>query len=133
MIGYLLDSYRIFTHENGRYPINVTYRNGHIKNLHAGKTLAYPLDKRRCTSREARNIVRFTAERLGAVVATLPVWHEPLQEMLPLRLRSRQAWPKGIGRIVATRDYPRIGHSRKQRIHRSAPGLDDVRNAFLDS
>ena len=79
--------------------INVTYRNGPIENLHAGKTPAYPLDKRRGTSREAGKIIRFTAERLGAVVSTLPVWHESLQEMLP--------WPEGIGRIVAACDYPR--------------------------
>jgi len=87
--------------------INITYRNGPIENLHAGRMPAYPLDKRRGTSREAGKIVRFTAERLGAVVATLPVWHESLQEMLPLRLHSGQAWSEGIGRIVAARDYPR--------------------------
>jgi hypothetical protein len=79
--------------------MNITYRNGPIENLHAGKTPAYPLTCRRCTTREAGKIVRFTAERLGAVVAALPVWHESLQEVLP--------WPEVTGRIVAVRDYPR--------------------------
>ncbi|MCP5011331.1 MAG: hypothetical protein GY942_15230 [Aestuariibacter sp.] len=79
--------------------INSTYRNGPIENLHAGKMPAYLLTHRRCTTREAGKIVRFTAERLGAVVAALPVWHESLQEILP--------WPQAIGRIVAVRAYPR--------------------------
>lgn len=92
--------------------INVTYRNGLIENLHAGKTPAYPLDKRRGTNREAGKIVRFAAERLGAVVAALPVWHKSLQEMLPLRLRSGQAWPEGTAVFWPHAAIPGIDYSR---------------------
>lgn len=100
----------------------------------------YTRGKRRGASREAGKIVRFTAERLGAVVASLPVWHESLEEMLLLRLRSELAlntvkwltWPEGIGRIGAAYDYPRNWSFTKTSAPiEIVPDLAGVRNTIF--
>ena len=78
--------------------IHLTYRNGPIENSHAGWEAAFPLDHRRFMDRQARRIIRFTAERLSPFVSAMPLWDEELREMPP--------WPERIAMLSAWREYP---------------------------
>ena len=63
--------------------IHFTYRNGPIENSHAGREPAYSLNHRRFTDSQARQIIRFTAERLSPFVSAIPLWQEDLGDMPP--------------------------------------------------
>ncbi|MFQ5434040.1 MAG: hypothetical protein ACE5FD_04105 [Anaerolineae bacterium] len=86
--------------------IQFTYRNGPVESSHAGREAAFPLDRRRFTGRQARQIIRFTAGRLSPFVSAMPLWDEHLANMSPLRLHSGQAWPERIAVLPALRRYP---------------------------
>jgi hypothetical protein len=45
--------------------VNIAWRNGPVENIHAGKHCGYPLDQRRITSQEERNLMEFSSERLS--------------------------------------------------------------------
>ena len=78
--------------------IHFAYRNGPIENSHAGREPAYSLNHRRFTGRQARQIIRFTAEHLNPFVSTTPLWDEHLGDMPP--------WPERIAVLPAFRQYP---------------------------
>ena len=78
--------------------IDSAYRNGPIENNHAGREAAYPLDRRRFTDRQVRQIIRFTAERLSPFVSAIPLWNEELGDMPP--------WPERMARLPAWKQYP---------------------------
>jgi hypothetical protein len=78
--------------------IHFAYRNGPIENSHADREPAYPLDRRRFTDRQARQIICFTAERLSPFISNLPLWDEALAEIPP--------WPERIAMLPAWRQYP---------------------------
>ncbi len=79
--------------------VHMAYRNGPVETLHAGREYAGSLNHRRCTRRQAGTLLRYTAEQLGGVLGTLPVWHPMLHDLIP--------WPEAAGRMVALADYPR--------------------------
>lgn len=46
--------------------VNVAWRNGPIEDLHAGRSVEYPIDRCRVTVHEARDLMKFTASRMAA-------------------------------------------------------------------
>ncbi|MCI0578101.1 MAG: hypothetical protein L0332_17065 [Chloroflexi bacterium] len=78
--------------------IHFVYRNGPIEDSHAGREPAYPLDRRRLTDGQARQLVRYTAERLSPFVSATPLWDGDLGDMPP--------WPARIAGLPAWRQYP---------------------------
>jgi hypothetical protein len=78
--------------------IHFAYRNGPIENSHAGREPAYSLNHRRFTDNQARQIIRFTAERLSPFVSAIPLWQEGLGDMPP--------WPERVAMLPAWRQYP---------------------------
>jgi hypothetical protein len=77
----------------------MAFRNGPVETLHAGREHAYSLNHRRCNRRQASAVLRHTAEQLGGVLGSLPVWHPTWHDLIP--------WPEAAGRMVALLDYPR--------------------------
>lgn len=77
---------------------HLAYRNGPIEVSHAGREPAYSLNHRRFTDRQARQIIRFTAERLSPFVSAIPLWDKSLLNMPP--------WPERMARLPAWRQYP---------------------------
>ncbi|MHB1844745.1 MAG: hypothetical protein ACYCWW_07920 [Deltaproteobacteria bacterium] len=45
--------------------VNTAWRNGPVENIHAGSPLGYPLDQRRMTPAEERELMAFASERLA--------------------------------------------------------------------
>lgn len=78
--------------------IDFAYRNGPIEYSHAGREAAYPLNCRRFTDRQARQIIWSTAECLSPFVSAMPLWDEHLANMPP--------WPERIAALPAWRQYP---------------------------
>lgn len=79
--------------------VHFAYRNGPIEDSHAGREPAYSLNHRRFTDRQARQIIRFTAERLSPFVSAIPLWSEELGDIPP--------WPERMAALPAFRRYPR--------------------------
>jgi hypothetical protein len=79
--------------------IHFAYRNGPIEDSRAGRAPAYSLNHRRFTDRQARQIIRFTAERLSPFVSATPLWDEQIANMPP--------WPERMAALPAFRQYPR--------------------------
>lgn len=44
--------------------MNTAWRNGPVENIHAGDFLGYPLDERRVTAAEERELMAFASERM---------------------------------------------------------------------
>lgn len=94
--------------------IHFAYRNGPIESSHGGREPAYSLNHRRFTDRQARSIIRSTAEDLSPFISAVPLWDEGLGKMPPLRLHSEpapswprgQAWPERTARLLIWRQYP---------------------------
>lgn len=85
--------------------VSLTYRNGPIEDIHAGSEAAYSLSSRRLTTKQEREILRFTSERVSAVLAMPPLWndkislsHNELPELLP--------WPQRLRGLPFTLFYP---------------------------
>lgn len=78
---------------------HLAYRNGPIEDSHAGQEPAYSLNHRRFTDKQARQIIRFTAERLSPFVSATALWDEQIANMLP--------WPERIAALPAFRRYTR--------------------------
>ena len=71
--------------------INLTYRNGPIEDIHAGRGTTFSLNHRRFTDRQARQVIRHTAESLSPFVSDFPLWDNYLTRLSP--------WPE---RVVST-------------------------------
>ena len=72
--------------------VNTAWRNGPVESIHAGRFRGYPLDQRRITVMEERELIDFAGRRLAlgmAVCSELPIqqhhrpWHE---QVLPYSL-----------------------------------------------
>ena len=78
--------------------INLVYRNGPIEEIHAGRGHTFSLDHRRFTDRQARSIIRDTAESLNLFVIDFPLWNNRLMRLPP--------WPKSVARLSSCLWYP---------------------------
>ena len=63
------------------------YRSGPVEILHAGLCSGYTLNHRRATDRQTHEVMRFTSERLGAVLAGFRPW-EPAADVF--------SWPENL-------------------------------------
>jgi len=50
------------------------YRNGPVEELHAGRASGYAMNRRRATDQQSRELMRFTSERLAAVLSGFRPW-----------------------------------------------------------
>ena len=67
------------------------YRNGPVENLHAGHASGYTLNRRRATDQQHHELMRFTSERLAAVLSGFRPWKRPSGHPLP--------WPENLAGI----------------------------------
>ena len=67
--------------------VNTAWRNGPIEDIHAGQFAGFPLDRRRVTPTEERELMRFTSGRLALGMAVC--------EQLA-RERPRRPWPEQV-------------------------------------
>ena len=68
--------------------INLTYRNGPVEDIHAGRGRTFSLNHRRFTDRQARQVIRHTAESLSPFVSDFPLWGNYLTHLSP--------WPERL-------------------------------------
>ena len=80
--------------------INLVYRNGPIEEIHAGRGHTFSLDHRRFTARQARSIIRHSAESLNPFVTDFPLWNNRLMRLPP--------WPKSVARLSSYLWYPGV-------------------------
>lgn len=78
--------------------VSLAYRNGPVESVHAGSEAAYRINHRRFTDRQARKVIRFTAERVSAVVSAYPLWDENLLDLPP--------WPERMVGLPFILLYP---------------------------
>jgi len=50
--------------------VNVAWRNGPVEDVHAGRFRGYPLDRRRVTPDEERELIRFASDGMASGMAT---------------------------------------------------------------
>jgi hypothetical protein len=76
--------------------LNTAWRNGPVEQIHAGEYRGYPLDKRRMTPAEERELMAFTSERLalGMTVCWL------LATERPCRPWPEQVLPYGLAEMM---------------------------------
>jgi hypothetical protein len=67
--------------------VNTAWRNGPVEDIHAGHFRGYPLEQRRVTPAEERELMRFASERLAAGMAVC------LQLAME---RSQRSWPEQV-------------------------------------
>lgn len=67
------------------------YRNGPVEDLHAGLCSGYSLNHRRATNRQIDEVMRFTSERLAAVLASFRPWERGAGSVFP--------WPENLAGI----------------------------------
>ncbi len=63
--------------------INLVYRNGPIEDIHARRGHTFSLDHWQFTDRQARFIIRQTAESLNPFVTDFPLWDNRLARLPP--------------------------------------------------
>ena len=78
--------------------ISLVYRNGPIENIHAGSDSAYCVGQRRFTTGQTREVLRFTSERLSAIVGLYPLWDDKLPDLPP--------WPQRLTGLPFLSLYP---------------------------
>lgn len=78
--------------------INLVYRNGPIEDVHAGQGNTFSLDHRRFSDRQARLVIRHTAESLNPFVTNFPLWNN--------RLLCSSRWPETIAPLSSYLWYP---------------------------
>lgn len=78
--------------------INLVYRNGPIEDVHAGRGNTFSLDHRRFSDRQARLVIRHTAESLNPFVTSFPLWNN--------RLLHSSPWPEAIAPLSNYLWYP---------------------------
>ena len=78
-----------------RVPANslvlAAYGNGLVEDLHAGICSGYSLNHRRATNRQIQEVMRFTSERLAAVLASFRPWERGAGSVF--------AWPKNLAGV----------------------------------
>jgi hypothetical protein len=76
--------------------LNTAWRNGPVENIHAGDFRGYPLDQRRMTPPEERELMAFTSERLAlGMTVCLQFAREQ-----PRRAWSEQVLPYGLAELL---------------------------------
>jgi len=76
--------------------VNTAWRNGPVENVHAGGYRGYPLDRRRVTPAEERELMAFVSERLAlGMTVCLQLAMER-----PQRPWSDQVLPYGLAEIL---------------------------------
>jgi hypothetical protein len=78
--------------------VNLTFRNGLIEDIHAGRGTTFSLNHRRFTDRQARQVIRHTAECLSPFVSDFPLWDDHLMRLPP--------WPERLDGLPVSRWYP---------------------------
>ena len=78
--------------------INLTYRNGHVEDIHAGRGTIFSLNHRRFTDRQARQVIRHTAESISPFVSDFPLWDNHIPRLSP--------WPARLDSLLLYRWYP---------------------------
>ncbi len=76
--------------------MNVAWRNGPVEDVHAGHSWSYPLDQRRVTPDEERELLRFASERLAMGMS---VCRQFMMEQ-PRRPWAEQVLPFGLASIL---------------------------------
>jgi hypothetical protein len=91
--------------------LNIAWRNGPVENLHSGKSRGYPLDTRRITPEEEKDLMAFSSERLGVGMH--------LAEQLANQ-QTRLSWPEQVLPFALARFAPSrwtlTEHSREVRL-----------------
>jgi hypothetical protein len=76
--------------------VNTAWRNGPVENIHAGNFRGYPLDQRRMTPAEERDLMAFASERLAlGMTVCLQLATEQ-----PRRPWSDQVLPYGLAEML---------------------------------
>jgi len=76
--------------------VNCAWRNGPVEDIHAGEFCGYPLDQRRVSLAEERELMRFAAERLAlGMTVCLRFARER-----PVRPWTEQVLPYGLAEIL---------------------------------
>jgi hypothetical protein len=70
-----------------------------VENVHAGAGAAYRLTHRRFTTRQVREVIRSTAERMTSVLGVEPAWAEELLDLT-------DPWPQRLAGLPYTIFYP---------------------------
>jgi hypothetical protein len=78
--------------------VNSAWRNGPVENIHAGDFRRYPLDQRRVTLAEERELMAFASERLAQ--ATSVCLRFALEQ--PPRPWPEQVLPYGLAELMMT-------------------------------
>jgi hypothetical protein len=92
--------------------VNTAWRNGPVEDIHAGGYRGYPLDQRRVTSREERELVDFASERLAlGMTVCLQLVSENLR-----RSWSEQVLPYGLVVMIAPSRWTLTETSREIRL-----------------
>lgn len=84
--------------------VSLTYRNGPIEDIHAGSEMVYSLSSRRVTTKQEREILRFTSEHVSAVLAMPPLWDDKLS-MSQKGLPTLPPWPQRLKGLPFTTLY----------------------------
>jgi hypothetical protein len=94
--------------------VNVAWRNGPVENVHAGRVVGYPLDRRRVTTAEERELFGFAADRMTTGISVCR----------GLASERGRAWPEqvlpyGISMAVAPTGWSLTEETREVRQSRS--------------
>jgi hypothetical protein len=76
------------------------WRNGPIESLHCGRVVGYTLNHRRATNQQSLKLLRFTSERLAAVLSRFRPWEQRADPSVP--------WPENLAGIYIS---PRLTSS----------------------
>jgi hypothetical protein len=79
--------------------IKLTYRNGAVEDIHAGRGALLSLTHRRFTDRQARKVIRQSAESLSPFVVDFPLWVDNVMQLPP--------WPERLACLPSSSLYPR--------------------------
>jgi hypothetical protein len=73
------------------------WRNGPVENLHCGRISGYNLNRRRATDQQIRELMRFTSERLAALLSRFRPWKQDAGSPVP--------WPENLAGIYISPYY----------------------------
>ena len=76
------------------------WRNGSVESLHGGRAPGYSLNHRRATNQQSLELMRFTSERLAAVLSRFRPWEGCAAPAVP--------WPENLAGIYIS---PRLSPS----------------------
>jgi hypothetical protein len=76
--------------------VNVAWRNGPVENVHAGVGAEYPLDQRRVTLAEERELMRFASRGMALRLSVC----DRFETEQPRRPWSEQVLPYGLGGLL---------------------------------